>query len=114
MGAEKSRRDMTDEEVYVDEAIRNVDTVAQGLERLAVRLRETAQQYATVGRSNNEHLARSGCIGVAAELISQYAQGVGNNGTHLWGLVRSAQAVDDHRRSMDLPVDGASELRGEA
>jgi hypothetical protein len=105
MGAEKSIRDMTDEEVCVREAVRSVDTVARGLERLANRLREIANRYESVGSSTNKHVALSGCVGVAAEVVNEFTQGVGNNGTHIWQVIRSAQAVDDFRR--------AGELRGE-
>lgn len=96
----RSIRDMTDEEVYVQEAVRSVDTVARGLERLAARLRMLAERYATVGTSTNDHVVRSGCVGVAAEVVNEYTQGVGSNGTYLWGVIRSAQGVDDYRRTL--------------
>lgn len=99
MGAEKSIRDMTDEEVYIQQAVRNVDSVARGLERLAERLRKLAERYVNSGET------LGGAVNVAAEVVNQFTQSVGNQGSHLWDAIRAAQDLDDHRR--------ASELRGE-
>lgn len=95
----ESIRHMTDEEVYVREAVRYVDTVARRLEGLASRLRQAAERYVTLGASANEHVVRSGCVGVAAEVVNEYTQGVGSNGTYLWGVINSAREVDDYRRT---------------
>lgn len=102
MTAEKSTRDMTDEEVYVRQAVRDVDTVARNLERLAGRLRELAQRYESLSLATNVNVIRSGAVGIAAEVVNEYTQGVGNNGTHIWQVIRGAQDLDEYRRTPPL------------
>lgn len=79
---------LTDAQIYVAAAVRQVDTVARSLERLAERLRRLAERYEMAGN------ARGGAVGVAAEVVNEYTQSIGGNGTYLWGVIRDAQELD--------------------
>jgi len=86
--------------IYITQAERSVEVIAHNLERLASRLRTLAGGYQHLTVTTNPHVLRSGAVGVAAEIINEYTNGVGNNGTHLWDVIRNAQALDDHRREV--------------
>lgn len=81
-------RPTTDAGVYAQDAMRSVETIARELEELAGRLR------AQVSGFNNPNLS---AVGLAADIVSDYTQGVGSRGTRLWTLVHAAGLVDQAR-----------------
>lgn len=82
---------MTDEDIYIECARREYETVAKKLEQLAVRVREQGQYVGT---------GRASAVSRAADLMSEFTQGVGNIGTFLWGVVHNAEHLDRHRRGV--------------
>lgn len=103
MSAEaKPARDLTDEEVYVRNAQHQAEVVAQKLETLAARLRQ-------LGESGfNSTNRRTGAVGVAADIVSEFTQGVGNIGTFLWGVVHNAEHLDRYRREESVDRRGGT------
>jgi hypothetical protein len=91
---------MTDREARTRECVRNVDTVARNLERLANRLRQLAERYETYPYKRD-----GGASSVAAEVVSEYTVGVGNNGTHLWQVLESARELDNQIRAADAEAE---------
>lgn len=74
--------------LYVRDVVHQVDVMAERLEKLAERLRLRAKAFA------NPHV---NAVGLAADLVSDYTQGVGSQGTYLWGLVTDARTLDAGR-----------------
>jgi len=85
----ETTRDLTDEDIYVRNAQRSYLTVAEKLEAVARRIRQLAE------RVPND---RTSAVGQAAEAVSEYTQGVGAIGTHLWAVVNDAEHLDRFRR----------------
>lgn len=83
----KLRRDMTYAEAYGDDAARMVELIAAGLRKLAERI----EPHAVALRRGDGLASRS-----AASVVSEYVQGVGHPGSHLWSLVHAAGAADRH------------------
>ncbi len=100
-----TKRDRTDDEIYVDCARREYETVAGKLESLAARIREQSQ-YVGTGRTSAVHRA--------AEMVNDFTNGVGNLGTFLWGVVHAAEVLDDFRRKAaaraGLPSDARDRI----
>lgn len=93
-----STRDLTDEDVYVRNAQRSYLTVAEKLEAVARRMRQLSERVPD---------ARHSAVGKAAEAVSEYTQGVGSIGTHLWAVVNEAEHLDRFRREQADRADGA-------
>lgn len=82
----------TVDDIEVANLIRITTVVAEKLETLAARLRKEAEHF-------KRRDLRGGASGVAADIVNDYVQGVGNQGTFLWTIVRDAAVMDARRAS---------------
>jgi hypothetical protein len=83
-------RPTTDEDLYVREAIRQYDVVADRLEKLVHRMRELGVRVANPN-------SKTTAVSKSAEAVSEFTNGVGNISSHLWGLITNAQDLDEYR-----------------
>ena len=86
-------RPQSDEDAYVQIAQRSYITVAEKLEAVARRMRQLAERVPS---------DRTSAVGKAAEAVSEYTQGVGSIGTHLWEVVNDAEHLDRYRREQSV------------
>jgi hypothetical protein len=75
---------------YVRIAQRSYLTVAEKLEEVARRMRQLSERL--------PGMTRQTAVSAAAEAVSEYVQGVGSIGTHLWAVVHDAEHLDRFRR----------------
>jgi hypothetical protein len=85
-------RTRTVDDLEVASLIRLTSVTAEKLEILAGRLRKSAEHF-------KKRDLRGGATGVAADIVNDYVQGVGSQGTFLWSIVRDAAVMDTRRAS---------------
>ena len=79
--------DETIAQAYGRDAARSVESIAAELETLAARLRLYKPALTRAGGEGGR---------VAADIVNEYTQGVGTNGTRLYNLVTTAADSDRH------------------
>lgn len=75
-------------EDFAKEAQRSVATLTRELRDLADRLDQMAQAFAS---------GRQSASSVAADVVSEFAQGTGGRGSRLWAIVHAAGQADQYR-----------------
>lgn len=77
--------------VWVEYCERGAESVAESIDRIAVRVRVLGARFAKEDR-------RSSAVSLAMEIVTEVMQQIGNASTHMEGMVNAAQHLDRERR----------------
>jgi hypothetical protein len=80
----------TTESIMASSTRRKVQATAEKLEQLAARLRDRAARF-------ESPQTRYSAVSIAADIVGEYVQGVGNGGVYLNDLIAEAVELDTER-----------------